>query len=165
MMDPITSYRDEFPAPETAKALDRTRSSRKLKRSKAKLAALGLAATVAAGGFAAFQIGSANAADVTETVTVPVRNVGQLCGASDPVPRTTPCFASLDDMEREKERLAINEANVQASPGVCGTPAGEPNPTRGDTSTATIDKFSAERWRVTMVFRCADRDNASTPGQ
>ena len=61
-MDPFMSNQDEFSAPaETVKTPDGTRSSRKLKRSKAKLVTLGVAATVAAGASTAIGIGSASA--------------------------------------------------------------------------------------------------------
>jgi hypothetical protein len=159
-MDLFTSNRDDSSVSETAKAPDRTRSSRKLKRSKAKLATLGVAAAVAAGTFAAIEIGSANAAAVSRaaTVTVRVQDPGPLCSEVDPAV-TPSCFATEADREIERENGAKLEANVQGSPGVCGTPFGEPNPTRGDMSSATIDKFSAEQWRVTMTFHCTERDN------
>jgi hypothetical protein len=71
-MDFFTSDRDESSVLGTAEAPGSARSSRKLKRSKTKLVTLGVAAAVAAGAFAAIQIGSANAADVPTTMELRV---------------------------------------------------------------------------------------------
>jgi hypothetical protein len=164
-MDRFASNGDEFSPPETGKATDRSRSSRRLKRGKTKLVALGVAATVAAGGFAAFQISSASAAEVSvsHTETVPVKIPGPLC--SEITPGTAPCFATEEDRQIEMENKAKQDANVFGSPTVCRPPFGQPNPTRGDMGTATVDKFSADQWRVTMIYHCLAGDSGPTPSQ
>jgi hypothetical protein len=119
------------------------------------MATLGVAAAVAAGAFAVIEIGSASAAETrTNTVTVAVSNPGPLCSEE----QVGGCFETEEAREAEKERQAKNDANVRGS-AVCNPPAGEPNPTRGDESTATIDKSSDTEWNVTMTFNCQDRDN------
>jgi hypothetical protein len=157
-MNTPTPNEDGSPAPGNAHVPDGTQFPRKPKRRKAKLATLSVAA-VAAGAFTVIQVGSAHAAGekIEDTVTVTVSNP-PLCSETD----EPGCFETEEARETKKERDAKLDANVRGSV-VCNPPWGEPNPTRGDESTATIDKFSAEEWRVTMTFLCKDRDDPNGP--
>jgi hypothetical protein len=141
-VDSFASPAEQSQAPETSNAPDMAQPSPKPKRSKAKLATLGVAAMITAGAFAAINVNSAQAAETrTGAVEVDVIRIGGV----------------------EDKQSMISDASTQLTPQLCGTPAGEPNPQRTVVGEPTIQTMPStngkERARVTLTLQCKDGDN------